>query len=157
MVHVTRRNLALGFTGAAALLLVTALPAFADHTAGAELSGGEIANDSCYVGGLVSGIPATLNTDNYVIKDYDGSRHLACYFETAPSYTPSGVDGETYDWPWTAPTRLTKWTGYDSTCIEPGGDELGYTEAAQSAPRFAQYKTHLVMYCSWPLDELAYP
>jgi len=156
MVHVTRRTLTLGIVSAAALVLTTALPAFADHTAGAELSGGEIANDSCYVGGLVSGIPATLNTDKYVIKDYGGSRHLACYFETAPSYTAAG-EGSSYDWDWTAPTRLTNWVGYDPTCVEPGGDEMGYTEAAQSAPRFTQYRTHLVMYCSWPLAELAYP
>ena len=57
MVHVTRRTLALGFVGAAALVITTALPAFADHTAGAELSGGVIAADSCYVGGLVSRNP----------------------------------------------------------------------------------------------------
>jgi len=156
MVHVTRRTLALGFVGAAALVITTALPAFADHTAGAELSGGVIAADSCYVGGLVSGIPATLNTDEYAIRDYGGARHLACYFETAPSYT-AGSDGGNYDWDWTAPTRLKTWNGFDPTCIEPGGDEGGYTEAAQSTPRFVQYRTHLVMYCSWPSTELAYP
>lgn len=156
MVQRTRRTLTLGFAGAAALVLATAIPAFADHTGGAELTGGEIAADSCYVGGLLSGIPATLNTDSYVIRDYGGSRHLACYFETEPSYTASG-EGGSYDWDWTAPKKPISWYGYDPTCVEPGGDENGYTEAAQSTPRFAQYKTHLVMYCSWPLDELAYP
>jgi hypothetical protein len=156
MVPVTRPTLAFGFLGAAALVLTTALSASADHTAGAELTGGGIATDSCYVGGLVSGIPATLNTADYAIRDYGGSRHLACYFETAPSYTASGEDGG-YDGDWTAPTRLVNWSGFAPTCVEPGGDELGYTEAAQSTPRFVQYRTHLVMYCSWRSDELAYP
>ena len=143
MVHITRRALTLGFVSAAALVLTRRSAGLRGSHRRRELSGGEIANDSCYVGGLVSGIPATLNTDKYVIKDYGGSRHLVCYFETKPSYTAAG-EGASYDSDWTAPTRLTRWVGYDPTCVEPGGDEAGYTEAAQSEPRFTQYRTHLV-------------
>jgi hypothetical protein len=156
MVQARNRNIAFGFAGAALLVLVTALSAAADHTGGAELSGGQLADDDCYVGGLLSGIPATLNTDDYAIRDHHGSRHLVCYFETASSYT-AGSDPAGYDWDWSAPRRLIAWTAFDPTCVEPGGDEIGYTDAAQSRPRFVQYRTHLVMYCSWPLDELAYP
>jgi len=156
MVKRATRNTLLGLAAAGALTIGVSAPAWADHTGGAELTDfGSTAENSCYVGGLLSGIPATLFTPDYVIKDYAGKRHLACYFETAPSYAASS-DGGGYDWDWTAPTRLTTWYGGD-TCVEPGGSADGYTEAAQSEPKFVQYRTHLVMYCSWPLADLAFP
>ena len=156
MIRRLTRNTLLAFAAAGALTIGAAAPAWADHTGGAELTDyGAVGEESCYVGGLLSGIPATLFTPRYVIRDWGGQRHLACYFETAPSY--SAADSAEYDWDWTAPRRLTSWTGGDPTCVEPGGSADGYTEAAQSKPRFVQYSTHLVMYCSWPLSQLAFP
>lgn len=157
MVRSRIRNIVLGFAGAACLVVAASLPAIADHTGGAELTDlGSTGSDSCYVGGLLSGIPATLFTPHYAIRDHSGSRHLVCYFTTESSYDPSSDSGG-YDWSWTAPRRLTTFRGADATCVEPGGSADGYTEAAQSVPRFVEYKTSLVMYCSWPLSDLAFP
>jgi hypothetical protein len=148
------RNTLLGIAGAAALTIGISIPAWADHTGGAELTDlGSAGETSCYVGGILSDIPATLYTADYAIRDYGGKRHIACYFETEPSYTAN----EEYDWDWTAPTKPTTWYGTADTCVEPGGSGDGYTDAAQSTPRFVQYRTHLVMYCSWPLADLAFP
>lgn len=157
MVRSRFRNIALGVAASALLIVAVAVPASADHTGGAELTDlGSAGSDSCYVGGLLSGIPTTLFTPYYSIRDHGGSRHLVCYFTTASSYTPSSDEGG-YDWSWTAPRRLTTFLGGDATCVEPGGSADGYTEAAQSVPRFVEYKTSLVMYCSWPLADLAFP
>lgn len=157
MIRRITRNTLIAFAAAGALTLGASAPAWADHTGGAELTDlGAIAEHSCYVGGLLSGIPATLFSQTYAIKDYGGKRHLVCYFETAPSYTGSN-EGGGYDWDWTAPTRPVTWRGYADTCVEPGGSGDGYTEAAQSTPVFVQKSTHVVMYCSWSLSDLEFP
>ena len=157
MVQRITRNTLIGVAVAGAFTIGVAVPAWADHTGGAELTDlGSAGEGSCYVGGLLSGIPATLFTPSYTIRDYAGKRHIACYFETAASYT-ADPEGGGYDWNWTAPSKPTTFYGSANTCIEPGGSADGYTEAAQSTPRFVQYKTHLVMYCSWALADLAHP
>ncbi|SFS06963.1 hypothetical protein SAMN04487846_2174 [Microbacterium sp. cf046] len=157
MIKRITRNTVIGIAVAGALTIGGSIPAWADHTGGAELTDlGSAGENSCYVGGLLSGIPATLFTPNYAIRDSAGKRHLVCYFETAPSYS-ADPEGGGYDWSWTAPTRPTTWYGSAPTCVEPGGSADGYTDAAQSTPRFVQYRTHLVMYCSWSSTDLLFP
>jgi hypothetical protein len=143
--------------GVAALLLALAgaAPAFADHTAGAELLDyGKPATANCTAGPRVTGIGTQLNSKVYKLFEAKGMLHLACYFEV-PKFVPS--DGEQNDWYAPSKPKVVK-AASTLSCLAPGSEESDAISGPASTPRFLAYKTSLVMYCSWPLDEIeSYP
>ncbi|GAA2971137.1 hypothetical protein JOD63_000758 [Microbacterium terrae] len=154
------RSLILALAAAAALVLGTAAPALADHNAGAELYNPDIP-DQCYAGAITEGTPPVdIYTSRYTLVEKAGRLHLVCTF-TVPARVeaPDGGIGESKG-TWIAPTRPTVSLSA-GTCLPPGVDaasELWPDDETRSVPasqaKIVAYRTTIVMYCSWALDDL---
>ena len=150
-------SLALGVLAAIGL----ASPAYADHNGGAELYEPDTPHE-CYAGAIYTGTPPIdIFTTKYALFEKAGRLNLVCYF-TVPSYVPASGEGTTGDskGEWFAPTKPTISLNA-GTCLPPGVDassELYRDDETRPVPqaqaKIVAYKTSIVMYCSWPLNEL---
>jgi uncharacterized membrane protein len=147
---------------AAVLVFAAALPAYADHNAGAGLTDALGGPTACYAGASTPGTPPVdISTRTWTTARNGGRLHLVCYFTVPLSMpAPDGGLGEDKG-PWLAPRRITTTVSAFPNCLPPGADAASETWAngdpspvPKSATRVVAYRTSLVMYCSWPLASL---
>ncbi|MCP2032047.1 hypothetical protein L1277_002146 [Okibacterium sp. HSC-33S16] len=143
------------FFAAIALLFVGAVPALADHNAGADLDEG----GDCYYGQLLSGPPKDIRTTDYTLIRHGDSLLVVCYF-SLPRVILADEDclgcGSDIKDDWYAPSRPAFFTN-PHACVppgamSPGGDWPNGEMSRWTDAKIVFYRTHAVLTCFWPDD-----